>query len=73
MLHTLDAHRRCGFAAMVVRHLSRQIIQDGRPAFCFIICTNDASNALFTGLGFEVTNHVSWIHAVGPGAVVSVP
>jgi hypothetical protein len=27
MLHTLDEHRRHGFAAMVVRHLSRQFIQ----------------------------------------------
>jgi hypothetical protein len=27
MLHTLDAHRRCGFAGFVVRHLARQIIQ----------------------------------------------
>jgi GNAT superfamily N-acetyltransferase len=61
MVHTVDEHRRKGYARAVVSALVEERLRAGRASFCFIVEGNTASERLFEGLGFFRQADLSWI------------
>lgn len=61
MVHTLEEHRRKGFARQVVSALTEERFRAGRTPFCFIVDGNRASQRLFEGLGFFRQADLSWV------------
>jgi GNAT superfamily N-acetyltransferase len=57
MLHTLESHRRQGLASMVVDWFAQQLPHP----FCYVVCSNDASNSMFERAHFKATAKMSWI------------
>jgi GNAT superfamily N-acetyltransferase len=66
MVHTLPKYRRKGFAAVAVTALARVLLGTGAAPFCYIVDSNEASKALFTQLGFERVEGVSWTQLSPP-------
>ncbi len=66
MVHTLDEHRRKGFARAVVSALVEARFRAGRTPYCFIVDGNDTSVRLFEGLGFFRQADLAWV-SCAPG------
>ena len=66
MVHTLEAHRRKGYARVVVSALVEKRFRAGRAPYCFIVEGNHASERLFEDLGFFRQADLSWVHS-SPG------
>jgi ribosomal protein S18 acetylase RimI-like enzyme len=58
--HTLDEHRRKGYAAMVTKALVNRLAKRGMRATSHVIKDNKASIALSQSLGFEVVGEATW-------------
>ena len=52
-LHTLDEHRRKGYAAVAVRYMTKRMAQAGYIPCLGIITRNSASKSLFESIGFR--------------------
>ena len=52
MLYVLPEHRGKGLAQYAVYKLSKKLLQQGRPAFCFVEQSNNASKRLHEKCGF---------------------
>ncbi|KAI9560841.1 hypothetical protein GHT06_011794 [Daphnia sinensis] len=57
-LHTLEDHRRQGYAALVTRYLAKRLAQSGFVPFVNIIVENSASKKVFESLGFQFLRHI---------------
>nr|XP_006638569.1 PREDICTED: glycine N-acyltransferase-like protein 3 [Lepisosteus oculatus] len=53
LLYTLPDHRRQGHAKLLVTEMSRQLLEQGYPVYCFVEEENQISYQLFTSLGFR--------------------
>eukprot|EP00455_Lapot_gusevi_P007552 TRINITY_DN13218_c0_g1_i3.p1 TRINITY_DN13218_c0_g1~~TRINITY_DN13218_c0_g1_i3.p1 ORF type:complete len:286 (+),score=43.67 TRINITY_DN13218_c0_g1_i3:88-945(+) len=62
MLHTLEEYRGRGYAERVVRAACSTLPAAGMLPFCYTLQENVKSNNLFRKVGFEVVEHVSWMH-----------
>lgn len=61
VLQTKQEHKRKGYAEMVVRAISKKMLEDGENVHVHIIKGNVASERLFLSLGFEIVGNVRWI------------
>lgn len=52
MLYTIPEHRGKGYAKALVTIMSRRLLSEGFPVYCFIEEENHVSYRLFTNLGF---------------------
>lgn len=52
MLYTIPEHRGKGYAKALVTSMSRRLLSQGFPVYCFIEEENQVSYRLFTNLGF---------------------
>jgi len=66
MVHTLEAHRRKGYARAVVSALVEKRFRAERAPYCFIVEGNHVSERLFEDLGFFRQADLSWVHCA-PG------
>ena len=53
-LHTLEEHRRRGYAALVTEYLTKRVAQSGFVPFVHIVVDNDASHKFFESMGFKL-------------------
>ena len=53
-LHTLDNHRKRGYASIVTRYLSKRLAQSGLIPFVIIMPDNKPSQKLFESVGFRL-------------------
>lgn len=53
-LHTLEAHRRKGYAKLLTRYLAKRFAQSGCIPFVNIVYDNQASISFFESLGFKL-------------------
>ncbi|KAJ8924216.1 hypothetical protein NQ315_007007 [Exocentrus adspersus] len=53
LLQTVDAHKRKGYASIIVKHASKEMAKKGYSAFGTIFIENEASVALFRSIGFR--------------------
>ena len=60
MLHVLDDFRGRGYAKMLVKAMSRQVVQKGREAYAHIEPSNEPSLRLFQSLGFVIRGKITW-------------
>jgi len=60
MLHTEPQFRHRGFAALCVQSMCHALIDQHRTPYCYIISGNEASEQLFTRLGFQRVDKVWW-------------
>ena len=52
-LHTMEQHRRRGYAALVTQYLCKRVAQSGYVPFVNINSDNDASYKFFKFMGFQ--------------------
>jgi ribosomal protein S18 acetylase RimI-like enzyme len=61
MLHVLDDHRRKGLAQACIVNICQQLSKRcNYPAYCYIVCGNEASMTLFGKLGWSKVMDISW-------------
>ncbi|KAG5867387.1 hypothetical protein JTB14_022925 [Gonioctena quinquepunctata] len=53
LLHTLETHRKKGYASILIKELSKNIALDGEDVTTNVIVTNEASKKLMEKLGFR--------------------
>ncbi|MBN3309266.1 GLYL3 protein, partial [Amia calva] len=53
LLYTLPEHRRKGYAKLLVKVMSKHLLSQGYPVYCFIEEENKISYQLFSSLGFN--------------------
>ena len=53
-LHTLDQHRRKGYASLVIRYLSKRVAQAGFVPTANVGLGNEASFRVFESIGFQI-------------------
>lgn len=58
-LHTLERHRRRGYASLVTQYLTKRVAQSGCVPFVNIVIDNTASYKFFDSMGFK---HLRPIH-----------
>ncbi|MFO7618809.1 MAG: GNAT family N-acetyltransferase [Thermoplasmata archaeon] len=58
--HTLEAHRRKGYAAMVTKALVNRLASRGCRATVHVIKDNSASAALCSSMGFSIVGEQTW-------------
>ncbi len=58
--HTLDRHRRKGYAALVTKALVNRLAARGNRATVHVIKDNHASIGLCESMGFEVIGELTW-------------
>ena len=60
--HTLDEHRRKGYASMVTKTLVNRLADRGKRATCHVIKDNEASIHLCEAMGFENVGELTWAY-----------
>ena len=53
-LHTMEQHRRRGYAALVTQYLSKRVAQSGSIPFVNIVTDNDNSYKFFKSMKFQL-------------------
>lgn len=53
LLYTLPQHRCKGYARLLVSIMSKNLLEQGHPVYCFVEEENKPSYKLFTSLGFQ--------------------
>jgi GNAT superfamily N-acetyltransferase len=63
-LHTLEQHRRKGYATLLTRYLSKRVAQSGHSPYVLILVGNTASERFFQHLGFhfQSINYINKTH-----------
>ena len=54
LLHTLEDHRRCGYATLITKYMAKRMAQSGYQPFAGIIVGNETSVRFFKSLGFRL-------------------
>ena len=57
-IHTLEEHRRRGYAALVTEYLSKRVAQSGLVPYVNIAVENEASHKCFESVGFKLLSPV---------------
>lgn len=67
-LHTMEQHRRRGYAALVTQYLSKRVAQSGFVPFVNIVTDNDASYNFFENMGFKLLRpgHIIFVSRSDP-------
>ena len=66
ILHTRTELRRHGLGRAVTSALARELLDQGRRVYCFIVNGNEPSMRLFESLGFRRRASCSWLLAAHP-------
>lgn len=53
-LHTMENHRRRGYAALVTKYLSKRVVQSGFLPFVNVLVDNTASCQFFENMKFQL-------------------
>lgn len=53
-LHTLENHRRKGYAKLVTQYLSKRLVQSGFIPYVHVVVKNEVACKFFENLGFEL-------------------
>lgn len=61
-LHTLENHRKQGYAGIVTRYLSKRLAQTGLIPFVLVMPGNQASQKLFESVGFRLLRTCHNLH-----------
>ena len=59
-VYTPDEFRRKGYAAIIILAISKEMFARGLDPHAYVLKVNKPSAALFTKLGFELADTITW-------------